>query len=616
MSIKDLLSNSNTDYRNEGDCELTDEEYDFLMEKYGDAKQKSAVGIELTKEKVPLPVKMGSLVKIKTSKEIDAWLSSKNIKDESLIIITPKFDGLSLLVEFIEGKFAKAYTRGNGIEGQDVTEHFAHTSIAKIQLSDNFSGFVYGEAIMCNSTFGLKYSSKYKNPRNMVAGLLNRKKTVEETNDILFMAFGIKDDEPTKAHQLEYLNKEINCTVNSVPFTLIEASKLSEVLNDPTTMDLIPTDLQCDGLVVELNRIDLQEEMGKETNSLNPSYGRAWKPESVNQKVTQVRGVRWQISKAGYLKPVVEIEPVDISGVTISNVTGNNAKYIKENNIQEGTVVTVIRAGTVIPKIVRVVDLDTDKSPLPTKCPCCSSTELSWSDTNTELICTNKKCSERVISALVHFFDTLDIDAIREGTIKQLYLEGYDTVESICMMTALNFEKLDGFQRSKAENCYNAIRDKAIVDLEKLQHATNFFEGLGSRKLKMLREYNSSEKIPDRDTILAIDGFAETSADIYFEGIYLFWQLKDKLPFKIKEITEVSGGIFEGKAFVFTGFRDKELQEKIELLGGKIASGVSKKTAYLVCSTKGSGSAKEAKALECGAIILDRSECIAMVAKL
>ena len=359
-SIKDLLSDSNEEYRNTGECKLTDEEYDYLLDKYGDEKQKSAVGVELSKDKVELPVKMGSLNKVKTLKEIISWKDTKKIPVESLIIITPKYDGLSLLVEFNNGKFVNAYTRGNGIEGQDVTGHFAHNSLGNIQLSDNFSGYVYGEAIMRNSVFEDKYSKKYKNPRNMVAGLLNRKKTVEETKDISFMAFGIKDDSPSRRHQLEYLNKEINVPLNSlnVDVTICKIEELGDILNNPDTMNIIPSDYQCDGLVVEVSLLSLQEKMGKETNSLNPAYGRAWKPQSVNQKITTVKGVRWQVSKVGYLKPVVEIEPVDISGVTISNVTGNNAKYILENNIQSGTVVTIIRAGDVIPRIIKVINVE------------------------------------------------------------------------------------------------------------------------------------------------------------------------------------------------------------------------------------------------------------------
>lgn len=623
MSIKDLLNDSNEEYRTTGECKLTDEEYDFLLDKFGDDKQKSAVGVELSKDKVELPVKMGSLNKVKTVKEIEAWRQSKDIPAESLILITPKYDGLSLLVEFKDGKFVKAFTRGNGIEGQDVTGHFAHNSLGSIKLSDGFSGYVYGEAIMRNSVFEDKYSKKYKNPRNMVAGLLNRKKTVEQTKDISFMAFGIKDDSPSRRHQLEYLNKEINNVLNgiNVGVVLCNIEELNEVLENHEKMKLIPSDYQCDGLVVEVSLLSLQEKLGKETNSLNPAYGRAWKPQSVNHKVTTVKGVRWQVSKVGYLKPVVEIEPVEISGVTISNVTGNNANYILENNIQKDTVVTIIRSGDVIPKIIHVVAveivaLETTTDPLPDICPSCNRTQLAWSKTHTELICCNSSCPERIISAMVHFFDTLEIEAIREGTIKQLYLNGNCNIETVCNMTAKDFMLLDGFQSSKAYNCFNAIRDKLIVDLEKLQHACNIFEGLGSRKLKLLREYNSADKVPDRKIILAIEGFSDRSADVYLNNIEKFWELAKKLPFKIKEFTVVTGGALEGKSFVFTGFRDKELAEKIEILGGKIASGVSTKTAYLVCGNKGSGSTKEAKALEVGATILDRSECIIMVASL
>lgn len=617
MSIKDLLDGANEEYRTTGNCDLSDEEYDYLLDKYGSDKQKSTIGIELSKDKVALPVQMGSLNKIKTVKEINAWISSKDIETELLAVITPKFDGLSLLVEFDEGKMVKAYTRGNGIEGQDVTAHFNNNTLSKLELDDGFTGFIYGEAIMNDYTFQKKYSEKYKNPRNMVAGLLNRKKTTVETEDVSFFAFGIKDDSPTRRHQLDYLNDEINVPMNSqrVTYKSVYVKELGSTLESPTVMDMLPDGYQCDGLVVELSNRSEQDKLGKETGSLNPAYGRAWKPESVNQKTTTVRGVRWQVSKSGLLKPVVEIEPVDIGGVTISNVTGNNAKFIEENNICEGTVVSIIRSGDVIPKIVKVI-YKPDSDPIPKECPCCSNTDLEWCETQTELICGNVECSDRVISALVHFFKTMDVDDIREGTIKQLYFDGFDTVEKICTMTVEDFQSLDGFQRSKAQNCYNAIREKAICDLETIQHASNLFGGLGSRKLKLLRQYNKRDSIPLRESVLALEGFSDKSADVYLNNIVQFWEFNENLPFKIKEFEDVAGGPFENKNFVFTGFRDKELAQKIELLGGKISSGVSKKTSYLVCSSKGSGSAKESKALDVGATILDRSECIEMVSSL
>jgi len=207
----------------------------------------------------------------------------------------------------------------------------------------------------------------------------------------------------------------------------------------------------------------------------------------------------------------------------------------------------------------------------------------------------------------------MDVDDIREGTLTQLYHDGYDTVDKICAMSVEEFQSLGGFQKSKAQNCFKAIHEKLICDLEKLQHASNLFEGLGSRKLKLLREYNSSEHMPERSTVLALEGYSDKSADVYLNNIVRFWEFKDKLPFKIKEFTEATGGVFENKVFVFTGFRSKELEQKIELLGGKVSSGVSKKTSYLVCSSKGSGTAKESKALDVGATILDRSECIELV---
>ena len=209
--IKEILNDANETYRLTGDnSKLSDQEYDFLLDMVEDAGFKSKVGVEVARNKVELAVPMGSLNKVKTYEEISSWCDSKKISPKTAVCITPKFDGLSLLVEFENGQFKGAATRGDGTTGQGVGEHFRYTTLGQLKLPKDFSGFLIGETIMKEDTFKDKYSKKFKNPRNMVAGLLSRKTISRELEDVDFIAFSVANVTFASTHEeLGFCKKKI-----------------------------------------------------------------------------------------------------------------------------------------------------------------------------------------------------------------------------------------------------------------------------------------------------------------------------------------------------------------------------------------------------------------------
>jgi DNA ligase (NAD+) len=592
---------------------ISDSKYDQLIEELSllspDDDLLSSVGISVADEsrKVPLPIDMASMNKLKTIDDIKDWLRLKNIPLNENLVITPKLDGLSLCVDEIS-QFA--VTRGDGKVGQRSNDHYKlinnHLDDIKIDSSKYESYvpselFTYGEVMMSKDIFLKKYSKDFANPRNLVAGLLNNKEATTPLKDCDFIKYGlVTDDSPfeTKSELLKFLNKNQSIKIKT---HICRANELTEKL----LIDLFhkwSTDYEIDGVIVEVDSIELQNRLGRETSSNNPCYARAFKHSSFEQSaITDVIGISWNISKQGLLKPILHINPVKLDGVTVSNVTGNNARFVKDMGLGVGATVVVKRSGMVIPLICDVI-----KS-VDFVMPKIEGVDLDWNENGIELVTLSETDDQR-LKKNISFFEILEADNVGEGVIKQLWDAGHKTIKDILGLKISDFEKIDRFGKRKATIVYNSIQKSVKgVSLSKLQHATGIFKGLGSKKLILLEHF---KYLPSIEQVMEIEGFAETSAKAYIDGYGKFCDFIEDLPITFEEKLEsVSiGSDLDGQSFVFTGVRRPDLEEVIESRGGKISSGVSKNTTYLVMKSIGSGSSKEKKAIEVGAKIITVEE--------
>jgi NAD-dependent DNA ligase len=358
-------------------------------------------------------------------------------------------------------------------------------------------------------------------------------------------------------------------------------------------------DYEIDGIILEVNNLATQNSLGRETSSGNPVWARAFKHESFEQKAeSEVIGITWNISKQGLLKPVLHINPVKLDGVTVSNVTGNNARFVKDMGIGVGAKVIVKRSGMVIPLIVDV--LETVEFVEPT----IEGVEIAWNEAGIELI-TLTETDDQKLKKNIAFFEILEADNVGEGVITQFWEAGFRTIDQILNLTTNDLESIDRFGKRKAKIVYDSIK-KSVKDvqLSKLQHATGIFPGLGSKKLALLEHFVEKPTIQE---VMQIEGFAEISAKTYVDNYNSFRTFVEGLPFTIAEKVEVvaTGDDLVGKQFVFTGVRIPEYEKIIIENGGIIGSGVSKNTTHLVMKTKGTGSSKEKKAIELGVVILE-----------
>ena len=426
--------------------------------------------------------------------------------------------------------------------------------------------------------------------------MLNSKTISNSLKDCQYIKYGAICNTifDTKQEVLNELNKGQK---NKVQYYICELGDLSEGL----LIELFhkfSTEFEIDGLIIELNDLSLQNKLGRETSSNNPIWARAFKHPSFEQSAeTDVIGISWNISKQGLLKPILHITPVKLDGVTVSNVTGNNARFVKDLGLGIGAKVVVKRSGMVIPIIADVI------TPVEFVQPTIEGVEIDWNEAGIELI-TLTETDDQKLKKIVAFFEILEADNVSEGVITQLWEAGYKTIKDILTLKTSDLEKIDRFGKRKADIVYKSIQKSVSnVQLSKLQHATGIFKGLGSKKLVLLEDFKTK---PSVDQVMSIEGFAEVSAKSYIESYDIFFDFIKDLPVTIVEKVEAVkvGTDLVGKSFVFTGVRRTDLESDIESRGGKIGSGVSKTTTYLVMKAIGSGSSKEKKAIDLGVEVI------------
>jgi NAD-dependent DNA ligase len=608
--LKEQIIKANDAYRS-GKSIISDAKYDQLVEELSmlspNDELLTKVGHVVVDEtrKSKLPIEMASMNKIKSMEDIDNWTRLKGINQNELVIMTPKFDGLSLCVN---EQSKESWTRGDGEFGQKSDEHYKliknhlyNDGVSTNSFINNFTfpfSYTYGEVMIPKQVFIDKFSADFANPRNLVAGLLNSKTVNDSLKDCQYIKYGGIPNKNIKFNTKKELLDELNIgQEKKVNYHVCKISELTEDLLI-SLFHKWSVDFEIDGIIIEINDLTLQDKLGRETSSNNPVWARAFKHPSFEQSAeTDVIGISWNISKQGLLKPILHITPVKLNGVTVSNVTGNNARFVKDLGLGVGAKVVVKRSGMVIPIIADVI------TPVDFIQPTIEGVEIDWNEAGIELI-TLTETDDQKLKKIVAFFEILESDNVSEGVITQLWEAGYKSIKDILNLKKVDLEKIDRFGKRKAQIVFDSVQKSVSnVQLSKLQHATGIFKGLGSKKLVLLEGFTTK---PTIDQVMSIEGFAEVSAKSYIDSYDIFFDFIKDLPVTIVEKVEAVkvGTDLDGKSFVFTGVRRADLESVIESRGGKIGSGVSKNTSYLVMKAVGSGSSKEKKAIELGVEVI------------
>ena len=579
-----MLDESTKAYYNENSL-MTDNEFDIVKEyvekKYPSNKILEQIGAPVaTKNKVTLPYNMPSMDKIKPdTNALRKW----NDTYSGPYVLSAKLDGISALYS-TENNTKKLYTRGNGSVGQDISHLIEHLNLP---TTENVT--IRGELIMKKSTFLEKYKDKFSNSRNLVSGLVNQKKIEpEKFADVDFVAYEVIRPSMKPSEQMKFMEQLVKYTVINEVKEEITNELLSNILIDWREN----YEYTIDGIIIANDVI-------YERTKDNPKHAFAFKMVLSDQIAeAKVLNVLWSPSKDGYLKPRIQIEPVVLGGAKIEYATAFNAAFVEENKLGIGALVKLVRSGDVIPHIMKVIE-PAEKAKMP-------DVAYTWNETRVDIIMEDAEQDETVKEKnIMGFFKGLEVDGLGPGNVKKIMKAGFDDVPKIIAMKEEDFLKVDGFKKKMAEKVHKSIHEKIDkVSLAKLMAVSNIFgRGFGERRIEpILEKYptvltsgeTTGEKIQN---IKQIKGMEQKTAERFVNNIEKFLEfvkvakLEDKMNTAMENATveksqkDESHPLYE-KVIIITGFRDKNLSDKLKTIGAKESSAVSKNTFAVVVKSK------------------------------
>ena len=591
--LSNMVREANKLYYN-SESILSDNQYDiikdFIQQKYPSNSISAEIGAPIERNKAVLPFFMGSMDKIKPD---TGALISWTAKYKGPYIISCKLDGVSGLYT-TDGPVPKLYTRGNGSVGQDIS-HF----IPYLRLPKTKGLVIRGEFIVLKSIFNAKYKDLFANPRNMVAGIINHKTIDKRIQDVSFVAYEVIKPVMKPSDQMGFIRVlNVDCVLyRSVP------TISNEYLSDLLVEWREKYEYEIDGIIV------IDDKIYERTKDGNPEYAFAFKMVLSDQIAeAKVVDVIWTPSKDGYLKPRVRIEPIQLGGVKIEYATGFNAAFIKDNNIGIGSIIEIIRSGDVIPHIKKVT-MGSEQPKMP-------SVPFKWNDTHVDIMIENIDSDETVREKVVAgFFRGIGVEGLSSGNIARIISAGFDTVPKIIGMSIDDFLTVDGFKIKTATKLFEGIREKLEgASIITLMAASNIFgRGFSQTKIEVImNDYTdilvSQDSISEKiKKVTNIKGMALKSAEAFVSKIgdfIAFIQecgLQDKLIVSNNSSNKIiiSSNPLFGKTIVMTGFRNKEIEQKLKDMGAKLGSSVSKNTFLVLVKNldEDTGKAMEAKNL-------------------
>ncbi len=553
---------------------------------------------------------------INFEKKIKNFLSEDK-KFKILYSAEPKIDGISASLTYKDGKFIKGLSRGDGKEGEDITDNLKTIKdIPKKILNKNFPKEIdiRGEVFISNNDFE-KLKEKFANPRNAASGSL-RQKNPEDTEKIplKFIAYthgfekGLDcENQSDFLKELSYwgfkinpLNKKISGIENLIMnYNYIEKKRA----------DL---DFDIDGIVYKIDNFKLQKRLGNVANA--PRWAIAHKFSS-SKGISKILDIDIQIGRTGALTPVAKIKPINIGGVLVSNATLHNEDEINRKDIRIDDIVTVERAGDVIPHIISVDFKKRRKSSqkfiFPKNCPSCGSKTIKEFNKITKKIDAVRRCSSEgyycdkiSIEKLKHFVskEAFNIDGLGKKIIESFWkLKLIKFPQDIFKLDYSKIEKIDGWGRLSVENLKYSINQKKNINLERFIFSLGI-RHIGLENAKLLSKhflsyfnFQNLSKTKNFDDLLNIDGIGDTqvsSIKNFFENQINLKVLKELE--KVLVIKNISGnknnGLLKDKTFLVTGklngMSRAEAKSLIEENSGKIVSSVSKKLDYLITGEK------------------------------
>lgn len=634
-------------YYNDDAPEIEDYEYDMMMrelkeleEKYPeydapDSPTKKVGGVaDNSFESVAHSVRMESLQDAFSKDELREF--SNRVEDtvsDVNYVVEPKIDGLSVSLEYRDGVFLRGSTRGNGDVGEDVSGNLRVIHNIPLKLNKSIPYIeVRGEVYMPKKSFEkvvdrqiINGEKPFKNPRNAAAGSLRQKDSnVAASRGLDIFVFNIQQIEGVELNShkesLDFI-KELGFNtiptykkVNNIEDAIAEIDRIGEARGS--------LEYDIDGAVIKVDDFSQRDILG--STAKYPKWAIAFKypPE---EKQTKLLDIEIAVGRTGVLTPTAILESVHLAGTTVSRATLHNQDFINEKGIAIGDIVTVRKAGDIIPEVLCVNEHNSNSIfKFPDVCPSCG--EKVYRDEDEAAIrCINPECPAQLLRNLIHFCsrDAMDIEGLGPAIIETFVNEGM--IAKTYDIYNLDFNKiasLEGFKETSANNIINSVNNSKNNDLSKLIFALGI-RHIGAKAGKLLADYFSdidSVMNASVDDILQIDGFGKIMAESVVEFFSsdstkeLIAKLKEA-GVNMKSTNVVEDTRFSGMTFVLTGtlptLKRAQASKIIESFGGKTSSSVSKKTTYVLAGEE--AGSKLDKANNLGVQVISEEEFKEMI---
>ena len=550
-------------------------------------------------------------------------------------VVEPKFDGLSVALEYRDGLFVRGSTRGDGLVGEDVTENIRTIRSVPKVLGEPIPFLeVRGEVYMSDRSFErlcarqeLLEEKPFKNPRNAAAGSLRQKDPkVTAQRELSLFVFNVQQVEGKELSRhdqsLAWL-QQLGFPVAPLYHTsgdIEEVLRFIQEIGDKRG----EFDFPIDGAVVKVNDFFQREELG--STAKFPRWAEAFKypPE---EKETTLLDIEVNVGRTGVLTPTGRFAPVTLAGTTVSRATLHNQDFITEKDIRVGSRVVLRKAGEIIPEVVAVLERPEGSTPyfLPETCPSCGE-RVTRVEGEAATRCTNPQCPAQLLRNLIHFAsrDAMDIEGLGPAILEQLLQVGLvHSPADLYTLEPDKLENLERFGRKSAENLLAAVEHSKGNDLYRLVYALGI-PHIGVKTAQVLcKAFPSLEEIlqATEEEIAQIEGFGGIMAKevcAFFQkdsARELVSRLKDLGVNMVAQQPQAQSTSLQGSTFVLTGtlptMSRKEATQLIESHGGKVTSSVSKKTSYVLAGDEAGSKLEKARQLEIP--VLTEEELLHMV---
>ena len=544
--------------------------------------------------------RMWSMEDVFDKEETIKWLerTQKNV-GECRYFCEPKFDGASLNLLYQEGKLIRAITRGDGIEGEEVTDNVRtmHSIPLEIDYLDTIE--IRGEVVIKKDDFEIINQERladrgtiFANPRNAASGSLRQlDSSVTAKRRLVFYPWGVGENSLSQTKLSDKMNIVYNLGFLRPPY--VESCQNIEEI-EAFYQKLISKrgdiEMMMDGMVIKVDNISLQEDLGY-TGKV-PKWMCAYKFPAV-EKVTKVNAITIQVGRTGVLTPVAELEPIEVDGAVISRATLHNFDEIERKGLMINDSVILIRSGDVIPKITKVLTDRRDGTEIeitrPTTCPTCGSEVLNET---TQIKCQNMDCPDRVMGSIIHFASKsrMNIDGLGSKIVEMLVKD--EKIRDILDLYSLKFEDMEGmegFKERRINSLIDAIAKTKNTTLDRVL-ASLGIEHIGATASKLLAlEFGLDIVDVEFEQIVALEGIGEEMANSLIEYMRVnrdfVLKLFELINPKVEEKIEAKENPFKDKKVVITGTMSVSrtvIKDMLEKLGAKVSGSVSKNTDYLI----------------------------------